>query len=181
MADVIEMERDGISVGVALNKHGEGTEDNYVCKEVKIQTLCMFVHWNPFINLSIHEHAYVHVCLRIILEMGEGKRSLKPWNWMTAAFHPLEWWLCLCSVKKKKGRNTQETLTCSKHHYIQCCLLCHTHTSISQMYLLKLCALMLLIHNNNPQPLHSKNRQPQGGLSWEEKQSLQTHKASMPS
>lgn len=28
LADVIEIERDGISAGVAMNKHREGTEDN---------------------------------------------------------------------------------------------------------------------------------------------------------
>lgn len=41
-----------------------------------------------------------------------------------------------------KNCNTSETVTYTKHHHMMLCFLCHTHTSISLMYLLKVCALM---------------------------------------
>lgn len=115
LADVIEIERDGISAGVAMNKHREGTEDNWVCEGERGQPCacvceCVCMEAFSYMPLSIcvarmHAHVRESVCVcvreRIVVVMGGGESfSLKPWNWLTGAFPP---WSagCVCAAWNK--------------------------------------------------------------------------------
>lgn len=183
LADVIEIEWDGISTGVTMNKQREGTEDKGVCEGERGQLcawcVCVCVETFSYMPLSICAACmHVHVCVwGSSLWWGEGKAfALSPGtDWLTGVFPcGVLAVFVLHQIKTSLPGNTRGIVTYTKHHHTQRCpLLCLAHTSISRMYLFKLqCAHALIYHDTSSTSTinsmaHNKNWQPRGvGWSW---------------